>query len=158
HRNQEGLYASYSIKDDSKPFIQLEVEKIKETIDTSTFTSVLPDKIDERMRGVITDQFEGLPIGAFKLTTFIDGFTIGYYLNHAFFDQSSIFYFLKYLSHVYTFGKDHINLKKPSLVDTDYLSLSVNSPPVFKNLIDFREYDGAPMRYKYSSPKIVNII
>lgn len=149
HLKQDDRYASYATEDGNKPFVQLEIEKKEETINASTFDSILPVKVDERLKNVVTDQLKALPMGAFKLTTFSDGFTIGYYFNHAFFDQSSIFYFLKYLSHIYSYGKDELSLKKPNLIDIDCFSVGVPSPQSFKNREDFRKYDRAPMGYRY---------
>lgn len=142
-----------SSESNNRPFIQLEIEKKDEQFNSSSLDTIIPNKIDERIKGVITDQFEGLPMGAFKLTIFVDGFTIGFSLNHSLFDQSSMFYLIKYLSHMYTYGREKISLKKPRLVDVDFLTSNVEVPQIFENLKDFRENSESYIGFKYTSPE-----
>ena len=164
HRNDGDLYASYSTEDGNNSFIQLEIETKQETINASSLASITPNKVDKKIHSItanqsddlpmpIVESFTGMPMVAFKLTTFIEGFAIGCYWNHALLDQSSMVYFFKYLSQVYSFGRDGISLQKPNLVDIDSLSSNVKSAYIFKSVADFRERSEAIIGFKYTPPK-----
>lgn len=154
-KSDGALYASYSSEEDNGPFIELEIENKEQSINHFALTAILPRNVDGRIRGIVTDKFNGLPMVAFKLTTFLDGFSIACYWNHALLDQASMVYFFKYLSHLYTYGVDNITLKKPNLVDMT--ALSMESPRIYENLADFRQHGEALLGFKYTPPEINDI-
>ena len=169
HRSDGDLYASYSTAGGNNSFIQLEIETKQKTINAPSFASITPNKVDKKIHNIaanqsddrsmpIVESFTGLPMVAFKLTTFIDGFAIGCYWNHALLDQSSMVYFFKYLSQVYSFGRDGISLQKPNLVDMDSLFSNVKSAYVFKSVADFRARSESIIGFKYTSPKVDNTV
>ncbi|EFA83221.1 hypothetical protein PPL_04011 [Heterostelium album PN500] len=143
--------AKYPSPATSKNVVTLQIE---ERLNESVFSinDYLPTKnIDQRMFG-FAPTVDGLPIVSFKLSRAKDGFLIGYYFNHAYFDQSSIFYFLKYQSHIYTYGKDKMKLKKPELVSLDFLvskDYQVDSIEQFKTL-------GEELGYYYKNATAAN--
>lgn len=156
YMDSEGLGVRYLGGNDERnnSFVQLEIEERVEDLCSSTLKCILPDKIDDRMRNIFVDRLEaleGLGLAAFKLTTFRDGFALGYYFNHAFFDQSSIVYFLQYLSHRYTHGDWNNPLKKPTLMDFNFQT--AKAAPVFKDLIDIRKYGESALGRRYRSEK-----
>ncbi|EGC37323.1 hypothetical protein DICPUDRAFT_77037 [Dictyostelium purpureum] len=65
----------------------------------------------------ISLHLDGLKMAAFKLSIFENGFCIGYNINHACIDQTGIYYYFKYLSQLYSFGREHLKLKKPEFID-----------------------------------------
>ena len=169
HRSDGDLYAGYSTAGGNNSFIQLEIEKKQETINASSLASITPNKVDKKIHSTAANQsddlsmpivelFTGLPMVAFKLTTFIDGFAIGCYWNHALLDQSSMVYFFKYLSQVYSFGRDGISLQKPNLVDVDSLFPNVKSAYDFKSVADFRARSEAIIGFKHTPPEVNNTL
>jgi hypothetical protein len=98
--NSEGsITASY--QQDDEHFITLETSRFHEPVDGFDFAYAIPKKMDARMLGGITDDFNGLPMAAFSLVELTDGFIFGYAVSHIYCDQSSIFYLLKSLSSYY---------------------------------------------------------
>eukprot|EP01132_Coremiostelium_polycephalum_P005019 gene5019-6248_t len=76
----------------SSPSIRLELEhKDNSSIELAEAGNHLPCKdTDSRIKDFNSNKgLKGLPMAIFKLTTFSDGFIIGYYMNHAFLDQSN---------------------------------------------------------------------
>eukprot|EP01132_Coremiostelium_polycephalum_P005575 gene5575-6941_t len=129
--NDIGLFSSLNNNNtnenvEEKHVIKLELEYREDELvgsPSKTLDNYLPTKIiDDRMKGFAIT-VEGLPMTAFKLTKFSNGFTIGYYMNHAFLDQSSIYYFIKYLSFMYRVGRKETmaQLKKPDIRNLDFL-------------------------------------
>lgn len=151
YKDQDDLYARYSSDSKVGSFIQLELDTKDETINAITFPSILPYKVDERITRGVADQLEGLPMCAFRLTQLTDGFVIGYYINHTFLDQSSTTYFFKYLSHLYTYGKDNLTLQKPYLIDSEFLETGYDT--AFESAEDLKEYGETLMGFKYTPKK-----
>lgn len=120
-------------KNDSS--VQLEVEYQSKMLEAIPSLQALPQGVDTRMHSGVTDDIEGLPMVAFKLTIAVNGFILGYCINHAFIDQASLFYFIKYLSHVYS-GEVSC-LKKPVLADIENLC-GHEDAPVSLDLNQFR--------------------
>jgi len=129
HKHGGHIHVSYSENNDD--FVQLE-------IGDNSSTSMLPEKVDARILTGISDDLEGLPMCALKLTKLEDDFTLGYLFNHALFDQSSVFYFFKYLANCYSNRNHAEQLRNPELVKFD--SLPPQNSPVFRDLNEFRLY------------------
>jgi len=151
-RDGDGWRACYPPKNQDDKIEQLEIERREEErIDSATLDVILPDKIvDERMRLGFSVDLEGILMGFFKLTIFMDGFVIGYNVNHSLFDQASIFYFLKYTSHLYTYGKEKLSLKQPIIVDVE--SFETKNQVSFKDINEVREYGNSILGFTYSPP------
>ena len=109
HRSDGDLYASYSTEGGNNSFIQLEIETKQKTINAPSLASITPNNVDKKIHDIAANQSDdlsmpivesltGLPMVAFKLTTFIDGFAIGCYWHHALLDQSSMVYLNTHLN------------------------------------------------------------
>ncbi|EGC34934.1 hypothetical protein DICPUDRAFT_34245 [Dictyostelium purpureum] len=143
------LYACYPPKrQENEAQEQLEIEERKDSTEYSTLDIVLPKKIisPAQHSGFVQD-LNGVTMGAFKLTIFNDGFVIGYNMNHTLFDQASIFYYLKYLSNIYSHGIEKSSLKKPYAFDSFDLE---NERIHFKNLDQAREYGANVLGFVYT--------
>lgn len=149
-----GLYTGYSADEKDEYFLQLEIEKQNKSFNTISFSSILPNKIDERIRNGATEHLENLPMAIIKLTTLKDGFVLGYYFNHAFFDQSSIVYFFQYISRLYSFGRKNSLLINPVLVDLD--SVETKQHLNLKNLTGLRASGEDLMGFLYTPKKVEN--
>lgn len=156
HKKGDDFYASTNESDN--PYYQLEIEKSEESICTSTLDSILPFKIiDDKMRYGFADNVEGLPMGSFKLTILSDGFAIGYYLNHSIFDHASIFYIIKYLSHIYSYGRNNISLEKPDLKDIELVFKDDIKSINFKDIEEVRMYGEIEMGFKYNPISAIDL-
>ncbi|MBA3720790.1 MAG: hypothetical protein H0W88_00125 [Parachlamydiaceae bacterium] len=142
----DGSYAEFSgFKNDKEKYkIQLEISEQNVNVEEGILENILPNYVDQKIKQGIVDDTNNLPMGAFRITKFENGFSLGYYINHAFFDQSSILYFFKYLSDIYTNGTT--THPKPFLIDVATLKPKI--PPSFKNLTEIRDYSKTVgMRY-----------
>ncbi|KAL9643132.1 hypothetical protein ABK040_001623 [Willaertia magna] len=162
HKSEEGIFVKYSTIDNNNNTSfknQLEIEKREEvSVNSSTITleSILPlNIVDDRMRFGFVSDIEGLPVCVFKLTILKDGFAIGHYINHSFFDQGGIYYFLKYLSHLYTHESNSTSIiKKPKLVDlVDFLETE-KCEKNSKDIEEVRKFGEEAMGFKYNPTKV----
>eukprot|EP01132_Coremiostelium_polycephalum_P005573 gene5573-6939_t len=135
--------------------LKLELEDLPDVSIKSTFDH-LPKKIDNRLK-TFSFTMDGVPMISLKLTTLSDGYSLGYYVNHTYFDQSSLFYFFKYLSYMYQFGRKKTMelLKKPQLCKLDSLFPEESRTLKFKDLSEIRKF-GEIYKYFYQSdPKVL---
>ncbi|KYQ91394.1 hypothetical protein DLAC_08354 [Tieghemostelium lacteum] len=137
----------------------LEIEKISDSImnmNNISFDQLLPTSKTvgpSQLSGFAPD-LTNLPMGVLKLTILSDdGFVLGYSMNHSLFDQASVFYYLKYISQLYTVGKDKINLPRPAVVNSLPME---NKEFTFKNITEARQYGDRVPGFTYT-PLIENL-
>ncbi|EGC34598.1 hypothetical protein DICPUDRAFT_34764 [Dictyostelium purpureum] len=117
---------------------QLEIEYINEPMESATFENTLPKKtIKDVYKLGFAKDLNGMVMAAFKLTIFNDGFCIGYTVNHSFFDQASIYYYLKFLSQIYSNDGENLTFLKPQIFDSQNF---INNKVKFDGIINAREY------------------
>ncbi|EGC30667.1 hypothetical protein DICPUDRAFT_41155 [Dictyostelium purpureum] len=157
-KDYDMLLSTLAVDKDGKPLATytqnqsqeiLEIEEApSKLIEESEIENLVPNKvITPAQQSGATGDLNGMKMGAFKLTIFGNGFSVGFNISHSMFDQTGVFYYFKYLSQIYTLGADKITLKKPEIIEYNN-----NDSYKFSDINEAHQYANSNLGFFYKDP------